>query len=147
MHTRRKPPGFHPGLIELALQAGIAGEGSNAMAVRAGAVTGGLTSPARLVTVGRSLETTSGVLNTVSSSQPRPPGTACCQKVKAIGRNAGKPACHRSSNTPSHARTFGVILAQGAYHNRSVLRTLLTASGNFPAIEIDSRNSILVGSV
>ncbi len=39
----------------------------------------------------------------------------------------------------------GSIQRHWAYHNRSVLRTLLTASGNFPAIEIDSRNSLLVG--
>ena len=43
MHNGWKYPVFHPGLTELALQAGIAGEESRAMAVRAGAVTGGLT--------------------------------------------------------------------------------------------------------
>ncbi len=44
------------------------------LAARARAVTGGLTSPARLVTVGRIQSTKLGVLNTVSPSQLRPPG-------------------------------------------------------------------------
>jgi hypothetical protein len=35
--------------------------------------------------VGRIQSTKSGVLNTVSPSQLRPPGTSNCQKVNAIG--------------------------------------------------------------
>ncbi|MEY3173726.1 MAG: hypothetical protein RLZZ436_1640, partial [Planctomycetota bacterium] len=53
---------------------------------RARTVTGGLTSPARPVMGGGVRKTTSGVLNTVSPSQLRPPRTASCQKANAIGQ-------------------------------------------------------------
>jgi hypothetical protein len=44
--------------------------------------------------------TTSGVLNTVSPSQLRPPDNASCQKAKAIGRQpAGKETSQRTANT------------------------------------------------
>ena len=70
------------------------------LATRARTVTGGLTSPARLVTWGPVRKTTSGVLYTVSPSQPRPPNslTVFLQGSRELQRHwAEAPGCDSHS--------------------------------------------------
>jgi hypothetical protein len=59
-------------------------------ATRARTVTGELTSPARLVAVGRIQRTKSGVLNTISPSQPRSPefSPVCSQDSRELQRHS-----------------------------------------------------------
>jgi hypothetical protein len=76
-------------------------------------VTGGLTSTARLVTVGRIQSTKSGVLNTVSPSQPRPPESSpvCSQDSRQPQRHWGLAAgtTHHGTFRRSETRRWAAI--------------------------------------
>jgi hypothetical protein len=84
------------------------------LATRARNVTGGLTSPARLVTVGRIQGMKSGVLHTVSPSQPRSPecSPVFSQESRELQRHwAEAPGCDFAPKVHALPRAFAVVFA------------------------------------